>query len=405
MEEILAFSKEQTLQLEEYFKDEKIISILEKLGIYNKENSKEENIDFIEEYIYENLKGKYIGNRAIDDFFGSIGAYAKLDDFDRIYGDEYVPDGFINYNNLLPIKEEWKLRGFRCLGDVLGPDEKVYLVKEAEGLKSGVAGRKNRKDALYNPTIANAVFKFLGEECAEYIPACEKIPYYYILSENFLKPNQKMYEIDDEKYMEGMIQADENNNVSHNDVIKVIEETVIKKYGNKMPKQKLDEICNKLKLQYTTQETIKKLIKSMDENLRNTSIIITESDNGEISDINISPAYDLDLSFLLGEEMISGDCSNQMFYRTTRDGKTDLQSIVKEFNEIPGYKEKMQEFVQKFNGNYISQIFDIAFISSRIEAFKSDKIKEKFSGFIMRQVALFKEVCKEERDENQKNQK
>ncbi len=396
--EIVTFSKEQEEKVLGYLNSNRAKEILERLGIYKESNKQEQNIELIKTYILEELRGKFRGETAIDKFFTSMDFYVQNNDFKRFKGDEYIPDDFIDYKISLPTRVE-KAGGLRTMGWILGPDENEYIVKEAEGLKGEISGTKNRKDGLYNPVIGSAVFKFLGEDSAEFIPACDKLPYYYMYSKNFLKPNQKMYKLDDEKFMQCKFETDENGNIKHSQIMQGIEETIRKKYGKELSEEQLNNICDKLKLQYATQETIKKLIKSIDENLGNTSIVVTENQEGKVQDINISPAYDIDLSFLIGEEMLNNDYSNRIMHRTTKEGKTDLKSLVQEFSmTVPGYKEKTDELASKFNGNYVDQILDIAYDMSGVRTFKDRTIKEKFGGFIMKQTALFKEACKDNKE-------
>ena len=79
----------------------------------------------------------------------------------------------------------------------------------------------------------------------------------------------------------------------------------------------------------------------------------------------------MDLSFSLGKEIADYDNSGINYYRTSKDGKFDFYSIMKEFCEIPGYKEKIEEFIQKFDNNYVSKIFEIGYKISKIKKFKN----------------------------------
>lgn len=392
------FTNEQEEKIKQYLEIDNVNKILAKIGIFDIETPINDKIEAVKTYITEDLMGKFRGDVATNKFLRSIEFYSNNHDFKRFHNDEYIPEGFIDYNIALGAKKG-KLSGLRMSGRIIGPDGNQYVVKEAEGLKGQIGGKKNRRDGVYNPTIAYAFFKYLGQECAESIPACDKLPYYYTISKDFLKPNQKIYSLNDSDFMKHEIQFDTDNSIKHKEIIKGIEESVKSIYGTS---EKTCEICKKLKLQYAVQETLKKLIKSMDENLGNTSIIITEDENGKMQDINISPAYDQDLSFLLGEEILGKD-NSQILYRTADNGNIDLASLMNEFQEIPGYKEKLQGFVEKFQGNYIEQILNIAYDSSKVPAFKSREFKDKFGNFIMRNVAEFKEVynkLEKNRDEN-----
>lgn len=397
----MEFNEEISQKLIEYLEQENIRKICVNLGIFLETDSLTEMLDKTKEYISETLRGKFIGERATEKFFKVIEYYLTNNDFERFNGDEYIPNGFINYNLVLPIgkNKSFQREGFRVVNDILGLNGKRYIVKDAEGLRMGASGRKHVRDSRYNPTVAYAFFKFVEVPCAKNLPACEKIPYYYIFSENFLKDNEKMYGLGDEKFMDTELVIDENDNITHKQILDAIEETVGKKG---LPPDKVSSICKKLKLQYAVQETLKCLVCSMDQNLRNTSLIVIEGEDGRIEDINISPAYDLDLSFNLGEEMLQGLPQNEVVYRTTQDGKIDLVSIINEFKSIEGYKEALQGIKNKLNNNYIDQIFDIAYQESRVDMFNNKEFRDKFGNFIMRRVATFKEACRATADRDSK---
>lgn len=382
------FTKEQEDRIKQYIETDNINEILIKIGVYNPEASVSNRMETVKTYISGYLNGESRGDKATEEFLETIEFYSNNTDFKRFHNDEYIPENFVDYNAMLWIPSKIQ-GGLRTAGKILGPDGKQYIVKEAEGLKSGASGRKNRKDGVYNPTLAYAIFKYLGQECAESIPACRKLPYYYTISKDFLKSNQKIYGLDDSEFMKSTFEFDSNNNIKHSHIMNCMEETIKSTYGIS---PRINEICKKVKLQYAIQETLKKLIKSMDDNLGNTSIIITEDENGEMKDINISPTYDQDLSFLLGEEILEKGNPTHIFYRTTDDGNVDLASLINEFQGISGYTEKLQEFVGKFQGNYIDQILNIASESSGVPAFESREFKDRFGSFIMRRIAEFKEI-------------
>lgn len=393
----MIFSDEEIEKINSYIEKEEFKKLCIELNICSENDLNGEILNKIKEYIENDMMGEFRGHSAIDKFLKSIEIYLENSDFER------HNEGYINYNLVLPIANSTSREGLRVERDILGHDRKRYIVKLAEGFKGPISGFSNSKEARYNPTVAYALFKFLGAPCAKNLPACEKIPYFYIFSENFLKDNEKIYGINDEKFMDTELVIDENNNISHRHIMDGIEETIGKKG---MTPDKTLSLCKKLKLQYAVQETLKCLICSMDQNLGNTSLIVTEGKKGEIEDINISPAYDLDLSFSLGEEMLRGIPQSQIFYRTTQDGKIDLLSIINEFKSIEGYKEALEEIKKKLNNNYIDQIFDIAYEESKVEMFKNKEFRDKFGSFIMRRVAIFKEACREtvEREDKSKSE-
>lgn len=382
----MVFSEEQIEKINSYIGNEEFKQLCIDLNICSENDRDEEFLNKIKEYIENDMMGKIRGESAINKFLKSIESYLGNNDFER------HNEGYINYNVVLPIANLASRDGLRVEKDILGHDRKQYIVKQAEGYKGPISGFKDSKQAKYNPTIAYAFFKLLGQPCARNLMAFEGFPYYYIFSENFLNKNEKMYGLDNAKFMDTeYIIDEEKNNITHKQIIDGIEETIGKK--NLSP-DKTAMLSKKVKLQYAVQETLKCLICSADDSLKNTSLIVKEGENGEIEDINVSPAYDVDLSFNLGERMIEGVSEKQIFSKTTQDGKIDLISIINEFKSIDGYNEVLQEMKNKLNDNYINQIFDIAYEESKVEIFKDKELRDKFANFIMRRVATFKEACK-----------
>ena len=376
----MVFSEEQIGKINSYIDNEDFKKLCIELNICS-ENDKENLLGKIKEYIENDMMGKFRGQSAIEKFLRTIEIYLGRDEFKR---DE---DGYIDYNSVLPLGNSPERTGLRVGKDILGPDRKRYIVKLAEGFKGSISGFKNSKEARYNPTLAYETFKFLGEPCSRNLIAYETFPYYYIFSENFVKENERIYGLDDDRFIDAKLFVDEKNNVTHKQILDGIEKTMSKK---NLPSQ----LIKKVQLQYAVQETLKCLICSMDQNLGNTSMVVTEGENGQIKDANISPAYDIDLSFNLGEEMLKGIPETQVLYRTTQDGKIDLVSLINEFKDIEGYQETLQNIKAKLNGNYIDQIFDMAYEDTRIEKFNDKSMREKYGNFLMRRVAVFKEACR-----------
>jgi len=397
----MEFSEDVVERIKTCLNDKKGNIVCIKLGIYEPDDSLEEKINCVEEYIAKYLNGDIRGNIAIDRFFKTMEKYTSTDEIARINEPEAIYHEFIDYKSVLPIKSKIKsdkIKGFRTCGKYLGQDLKEYLVKEAEGLKGNVSGLGTSKQAKFNPTIVYSIFKYLGEDCAGAIPSFDSFPYFYIFSENFLKDNQELVSIEDITEGNEEIEFNDNGGLKHSKIINIFEEYINTKNFDDETKKKIFE---KIKLQYAVQETLKKLVFSMDENLGNTSVIETKDGNGKIVDINISPAYDLDLSLNLGEDMMNKLNTAHIFFRTTEDGKNDLKSLIQEFKSIPGYSNKVQEFVGKLNGNYLDEIFDIAYEHTGIEKFRKEEFKKNYSSFIMRRVALFKEACREEKDRSE----
>lgn len=387
----MEFSEEHLKSIKSYINNEQFKKLCIELGICLEDDNEQEILTKVKEYIEKDMLGKIRGASTTNKFLNSIEIYLNNNDF---YRDE---KGYINNKYILPLAKSEKRSGLRVQKDILGHDRKRYIVKAAEGYKGSISGYKNAKDAKYNPTMAYAFFKYINEPCARNLISYEGFPYYYILSENFLKENELMYELNDSQFIDKEFNIDEDNNITHMQILDRIEEAIKSK---ELSQDKSLELCQKVKLQYAVQETLKCLICAADNNLGNTSLIIKQGENGEIEDINISPAYDLDFSFNIGEEMLKGIPEKSITYRTTEDGKIDLKAIIDEFKRIEGYKEVMQEIQNKFNGSYINQIFDIAYEETKVDVFNEKEFRDRFSGFIMRRVAYFKEALRETVDKD-----
>ena len=148
----MEFTKEISQRLTEYLKQDNIKKTCINLGIFSENDSLLEMLDKTKKYINDSMRGKFIGDKATEKFFKVIKYYSTNEDFERFSGDKYIPDGFIKCNLVLPIVTNSKKQGFRVLNDILGFDGKKYIVKNAEGLRGVASGKKNGKDAIYNPT-------------------------------------------------------------------------------------------------------------------------------------------------------------------------------------------------------------------------------------------------------------
>lgn len=389
----MVFKEEDIEKINSHINENEFKKLCIKLNICSENDKPEEILEKVKEYIENDMMGKFRGETTTTNFLKSIEAYLKSKNFIR---DEA---GYIDSKLVLPIAKTAQREGLRTMKDVLGNDRKQYIVKKAEGYNGPISALNNSKQAKYNPTIAYSLFKFLEIPCARNLMAYEKFPYYYIYSENFLEENEKMYGLDNNEFMNVEFIIDDDNNITHKQIIEGIENTIKNK---NLSQEKKISLTKKIKLQYAIQETLKSLICSSDQNLGNTSLIVKEGDNGQIEDMNISPAYDLDLSFGLGEEMITRMSQSQILYRTTQEGKIDLESIINEFKDIDGYEQELEKIKNKLNDNYIDKIFNMAYEESKIEAFNNKELKDKFGNFIMKRVAVFKETYKKMNEKEDK---
>ncbi len=392
------FEKEEVIeQINSLLKNPEFLRVMDGIGL-------QADLESIKEYIKQNLFGKFRGIKAIEYFFNCIKEYMENEDFKRL------DNGLIDAIFKLPLKTQKLERGLRSLGIYLGLDGFEYYIKKAEEsqaldftmeIQEGkIQKRAIQKEGLYNPVIANAFFTYCGEQSTQAIPACEKIPYYLLFSKNILTRNQKTISI---KKIPAEIKCDEQGDFRHHDIIEAIEQYMRGLLENKLSQEEINRECQKIKLQYAIQETLKKIICSMDENLGNTSLIISSDEKS----VNIFPAYDLDLSFRTGEKRLSIDeklVKKAITYRKTRDGKIGLNDIIKEFaDEIPGYKERINEIINRFDGPYMDRIFEIAYNNSQVQDFNNPDIRQHYTSFLVARIAEIKSIMKSINQKEERN--
>ena len=366
-----------------YLKLPRFMEVLEKLGVL------QIDIDGIAKYLDTYPVKLYAETR----FLQSIKSYMENFELPR------NEDGLVNSRDMLKIYEQNIFGGIRGSKKYLGQDGVIYIKKQAEGTKGPIFDSEGK----YNPTMANAVFEFLGQKAAEAIPAEEGFPYYYVISRFFLEKNQHLVSVDSEemdKYLNNTIRQNvgdktnsttEYSSITHSQILYAIEQFTRERLKGQT-KDKIEKQIKEIKISYAIQETLKEFICSIDQNLGNTSLIITKKNDGE-EEITLSPAYDMDLSFNMGYKLLHlhGDKNNNKFYRTTQNGSTTLKDIVEEFSStVPGYIEKLGEIISKLDSNYVDQILNIAYKNSGAKYFKSESARNNYSSILIRRVAELK---------------
>lgn len=130
----------------------------------------------------------------------------------------------------------------------------------------------------------------------------------------------------------------------------MLERNIEMRYRNLLGNEKTKELLDKLRLQYCKQEFMKLVMGPMDSNLGNTALILTNNGNPETPDIDISPAYDLDLSFNVAKEL---SASQKMDLLKTGDGQmANINSFIQEFKDLLGFKEFLTEFYEKIESRH-----------------------------------------------------
>ena len=142
----------------------------------------------------------------------------------------------------------------------------------------------------------------------------------------------------------------------------------------------------KIQLQYCIQTFLKLLIGPMDINFGNTAIVLTYENNSNLSSIDISPAYDLDISFRIADELITNNNLEQVC--DMNGNPSTIMSLVSEFKDITGFKEFLEGVVKKISSNDISkELLDDVYRRTNLEFFK--KKRESYILFLEKR---FREV-------------
>ena len=275
-------------------------------------------------------------------------------------------------------KRAYATNGLYSFGSFIGTDHIEYLAKRSMTSKGLSASNEIRKQVDFNPIMAQCTFEYFNEPVAEYFLVHEKShPFRVILSKNFLKTNQELVHFKD-LYSSNSYVADDTMD-SYAGRMEMMESNISIRYRKLLSQDKIQKLLDKLKLQYCKQEFMKLVIGPMDCNLGNTALILTNNDDKEIPEIDLSPAYDLDLSFNLAQIMSS---KGNMSVMETSDGKdANINSFVSEFKDIPGFEEFLAEFYKKIEEkNAPSEIVAKAIDRTNFTYFRENS--EQYIGFL-----------------------
>ena len=275
-------------------------------------------------------------------------------------------------------KRAYATNGLYSFASFIGTDHTEYLAKRSMESKGLPVYDDSRKQVDFNPIMAQCTFEYFDEPVAGYFLVHEKShPFRVILSKNFLETNQELVHFKD-LYSSNSYVVDDKMD-TYVGRIQMMESNIKMRYKNLLSPEKMQELLDKLKLQYCKQEFMKLVIGPMDCNLGNTALILTNNDDKEVPEINLSPAYDLDLSFNLAQIMSS---KGSMSVMETSDGKVaNINSFIKEFKDVSGFEEFLSEFYRKIeNINASREIVDDAIDRTNFTFFIENS--EQYIGFL-----------------------
>ena len=365
----IEFNKEQENKLKEALTENWFKYLNSKVNMYDEDADIETKIGHIKEYIKYYCKSPDEDiQKTVEKFFGLLEDYEQKRYREPLRDDKglvnLLDSGFNSGNAFYTgkIKLMQVGKGTFREGIYISTDGKEHIKKRTMDLEPQMNDFKHRKQLRYNGVIANQVFKSFGEESATYLPAIKFPPYYYIISENFLKENQELITFDD------LYHEKDKECYKHSEILKLLEGNIRIRYKNSMDEKEYNELIKKLELQYSKQAFIKKIIGLGDEKIGNLGIVLTTSgEEMEIPQIDMSPAFDLDMSFNIADEA-------NMYRITTDNEKNDIKSFVEEFKKVDGFSDFITNVINimKKEDELIDDIINKSYEVSKAKYFKDE---------------------------------
>ena len=402
-EEQIEFSREQEDVLRQAFGEDEFKYLNSKVNMYDEDASIEKKIEHIKKYIMYFCKSPSEDTRkGVERFFNLLGSYRKKVSIEPIRNDSgeirLLDSGFNSCNAFHTGKMKLNHAGkgsFRE-GIFIATSGTEYIKKRTMEFVKEMDQLRHYKQLRYNPVIAHQVFDKLGQKCATYFPAVGFHSYYYVISENFLEENQELITFDD------LYGAEEREGIKHSDVLKLLEDNIRIRYKNSMDENEYNDLFKKLQLQYIKQALVKKVIGLADDQLGNVGIVLTTTgEEMEIPKIDISPAFDLDMSFNIAEE-------TQMYRFKTDNEKTDIKSFVEEFRHIEGFGEFISDILNtiKNEDEFIEDIINNSYETSKAEYFKNEDNRRDYKNYLKSRFQeirqAYNELYLENREEEEK---
>ena len=282
--------------------------------------------------------------------------------------------------------------GMYSSGSYMGTDHKIYLAKRSMNSRKLPVSPENKKEVDYNSIMAQTLFEYFDEPVSEYyLMHKENSPCNIILTKNFLKNGQELIHLSD------MYCKDEDVD-TYSGRRKVIKRNLEMRYKNIIDNEKMQKLLEKVELQYCRQEFFKLLIGPMDSNPSNTALVLTSKKNEDIPDIDISPAFDLDLSFNVAEELSKIDEMN--IVKNDRGETESLEGFIEEFKNIKGFEEFLESFYEKAKIEDISNIIvDMAYNKTNYDFFLQHS--KEYKDFLNRRFDKIRRIYREQKNRNE----
>ena len=375
----IELSPEQKEKLKEYFKEEWFKELNRDLYMYLEEADEATKIYHITQYIKHYCMESSSSDikESVEHFFILLDAYEHKEPIEPKTDEDglirLIESGFNSgngfYTGKIRVRKNANKGGAFTEGVYVTPDRKRYIKKIAMDSMGKRHEYPHHEQSKYNAIVAHEVFDFLGEQSAKYLTGIKKFPYYYVISENFLDKNQELITFED------LYQFEEGKNYKQSEVLELMEKNIEIRYKNQLSEAEYIKLLNKLKLQYAKQAFIKRLIGIRDENLGNIALMLTTNGQEAIPQIDMSPAFDFDISFKFGEEL-------EMYQIPTENGQTDIKSLMQELFKIEGFKEFIESIMPKLNKEGIEIIMDNAYKNSQVKYLEQGEGRQDYIDFM-----------------------
>lgn len=375
------FSKEQLEKITKIIQIDSFREINNIVNICDLDQDEENIIKNVKDYIWT-----FLANRKSSHFFTSVNTFISFVEnyynskkpnftlpssdgnlFDPKYDLLWICNGHHIYGDYRYLKNRYT-HGFYMRGAYLGSNHRMYLSRNSMRARQWPVSKEIVKEVDYNPLLAESFFNYFSQPVASYyLLKNDLMPFNEILTQSFLKNNQELIHLQD-LYIE-----DGNNFIdTHTNRLNLLKDNLVLRYKEKMDADSFQILIEKIQLQYCIQSFMKLLIGPMDINLGNTAIVLTHENNSSLPSIDISPAYDLDISFRIADELMINNKLEQVC--DVNGNPSTIMSLVAEFKDIPGFKEFLEGVVKKILSHDIpKELLDDVYRRTNLEFFKEKR--------------------------------
>ena len=406
------FSKEQLMRIKKMIHTEKFRYINSIIHACDLDFEEKLIIKHIKEYIYNYLSNRSPRNFSIevDEFISFVENYSFIRTprvlspsengliKDRIQDIFPICNGYHIYGDFRCLKNN-HFRGFYRRESYLGTDHKIYLSKDSMCSRELEVSNETRIEVDYNSLLSESVFNYFSQPVAKYYLLKDRSSFYtMLLTPNFLGSNQKLIHLDE-------LGIEDIKANTHTNRLRVIKNGIVNLCQNKMDNDTITKIIEKVELQFAIQSFLKILIGPMDSNYGNTGIIVTGDNNGNITSIELAPAFDLDISFNVARELVKYDHISQI--RDSNGNPSNIESVIWEFKDTPGFMDFIGNLANKMqNCDIAKEILDDVYSRTNRNFFieKRDDYMYFINKRLVEVVRVYKDVLLNDSENKKKYQ-